>query len=305
MTRNPRAAALLALIGLSLIWSYNYVVMKQVLAYTGPFAFTALRAVLGAGVLFVLLVVLRRPLRPSVWGPLVVLGLLQTGAFMALLQWALVEGGAGKTAVLIYTMPFWLLLLAWPLLGERLRGGQWLAVGLAAGGLVAILGPGSGGTGTVQATLIALVAGLVWAACAVVAKQIQTRHPMDLLTLTAWQMLFGAAALCLIAPLVPERAIEPTPYFYGALAYNALGATALAWLLWLFALRHLPAGVAGLTSLATPALGVLFAWLLLGEAPSAAEWFGMALIAAALALLSTLALRRRQDVRPAQDAETA
>jgi drug/metabolite transporter (DMT)-like permease len=41
--------------------------------------------------------------------------------------WALVEGGPGKTAVLIFTMPIWTLLLAWPILGERVRGKQWLA----------------------------------------------------------------------------------------------------------------------------------------------------------------------------------
>ena len=38
-------------------------------------------------------------------------------------------------------MPFWLLLLAWAFLGERLRGVQWLAVALALCGLVLVLEP--------------------------------------------------------------------------------------------------------------------------------------------------------------------
>ena len=41
-------------------------------------------------------------------------------------------GGAGKTAVLVYTMPLWAIPLAWWVLGERVRGLQWLAI---AGGL--------------------------------------------------------------------------------------------------------------------------------------------------------------------------
>jgi drug/metabolite transporter (DMT)-like permease len=35
---------------------------------------------------------------------------------------ALVEGGPGKTSVLIFTMPIWTLLMSWPLLGERVQG---------------------------------------------------------------------------------------------------------------------------------------------------------------------------------------
>lgn len=41
------------------------------------------------------------------------------------------SGGAGKTSVLTYTMLFWLPLLAWVFLGERLHGVQGLAVALA------------------------------------------------------------------------------------------------------------------------------------------------------------------------------
>ena len=40
---------------------------------------------------------------------------------------------------------------------------------------------------------------------------------------------------------------------------------------------------AGLSSLVVPILGVLFAWSLLGEVPSPAEWAGIALMALALA----------------------
>ena len=45
---------------------------------------------------------------------------------------AVAGGGAGRAAVLVFTMPFWTMLLAWPVLGERVRGMQWLAVALRA-----------------------------------------------------------------------------------------------------------------------------------------------------------------------------
>ena len=54
--------------------------------------------------------------------------MLQTAGFLGLMTWALQGEGAGKTAILTYTMPFWLLLMAWVFLGERLKGFQWVAV---------------------------------------------------------------------------------------------------------------------------------------------------------------------------------
>lgn len=216
------------------------------------------------------------------------LGLLQTAAFTLLLQFALACGGAGKTAVLIYTMPFWLLLLSAPLLGERLRGPQWVAVALAAGGLVLILEPWRLG-GTWLANLLALAGGLTWALSAIYAKRLGAAIEFDLLSLTAWQMLLGSLVVAAIAPLLPSQPVEPTAYFWGALAYCGVAATGFGWLLWLYLLHNLPANLAGLASLCVPVVGVLAAWLDLGERPAAAELAGMLLILAALSLLAAIA----------------
>lgn len=297
---NPIAAtspriwpAVLALAVLSLIWGYNWVVMKKVLAYADPFDFAALRVLFGALALFVVMVLRRQSLRPVAVGPTIVLGVLQCAIFSALIQWALVEGGAGKTAVIVYVMPFWLLPLAWLFLGERIRGGQWLAIALAAGGLLFVLEPWRLPPDAVSSA-IALTAGLVWAVSAVVAKRLRASVHVDLLSLTAWQMLFGAIVLCTFAWWLPTRPIEISTYFIFALAFNAIAASALAWWLWLFVLHRLPAALAGLSALAVPAVGVLSAWVELGERPTPAEGVGMLLIAVALGLISLLALRQRR-----------
>lgn len=284
---RPARLALFALIVMSLIWGYNWVVMKQVIRFVDPFDFSAIRAVLGAASLFVVVFALRRPLGIAAVRQVMLLGLLQTAAFTALIQWALVAGGAGKTAVLVYTMPFWLMPLAWGWLGERFAGVQWAAAGVAAAGLVLILEPWALG-GSVFSNLLAVGGGLTWALATVVAKRLRQAHQFDLLVLTAWQMLFGAIALCIVALALPSRPIEPTAYFFGALFFNAVFATALAWLLWLYVLQHLSAAMAGLSALGIPMIGVLAGWIELGERPAAAEFAGMALIGGALALTSLL-----------------
>lgn len=145
-----------------------------------------------------------------------------------------------------------------------------------------------------MSTILALVAGLVWAASAVFAKRLRAGVELDLLSLTAWQMLLGSLVLCVLAWVLPSEPPQLTPYFIGALVYNALFATGLAWLMWLFILDRLPAGLAGLSSLAVPAVGVLAGWVELGERPSASESVGMLCIAVGLVAISLIAMRGRR-----------
>jgi drug/metabolite transporter (DMT)-like permease len=290
---RPRGGPVLAMAVLALIWGYNWVIMKNASHYAGPFQFAALRTVFGALALFAVLVWRRQPLALVAPGPTLLLGLLQTAGFTALTQWALVSGAAGKTAVLAYTMPFWLLLLAWPLLHERLRGPQWLAVAIAAAGLLFILEPGQQAS-TLFSDGLAIAGGLSWAASAVVAKRIRQRHTVDLLSLTAWQLALGAVVLVVIALLVPAPPMRIDGYLVFAVTYTAVIGTGLAWQLWLYILDNLPAGIAGLATLTVPAVGVLAAWIELGERPDRAEWTGMLLICGALLLLALPGLRSRK-----------
>ena len=283
-----------ALVLLAIIWGYHWVVMKIGLSYADPFAFAALRTLLGALGLFIVLVVLRRSLRPQAIGFTIVIGLLQTTGFIGLLMWALESGGAGKTSVLIYTMPFWLLLLAWAFLGERLRGMQWPSVGLALAGLLLVLSPWR--LQGAFSSALALGGAVCWAASAIVVKELQKRQDVDLLSLTTWQMLFGSLPLIAIALLAGGGGPEWSAPFIWALAYNVILGNALAFLLWGFALRKLSAGAAGLGTLATPVIGIAAAWLQLRERPTAGEAAGMALIIVALAIVTArgLLLGRRE-----------
>lgn len=299
MLKNTTIKAFIALFILTIFWGYNWVVMKSALAYAGVFQFIALRTVIGAISLFAIVIALRKPVKINHIPTLILLGLLQTSGFTGLLMWALVEGGAGKTAVLTYTMPFWVMLLAWPLLGERLQGMQWLAAILSAMGMLFILDPLHLGADKFS-MLLAVLSGVSWALAVIVAKKLHKVAPeLDLLTLTAWQMLFGSVPIVIAAWLIPAPAIQWTPYFVGAVVYNALICNALAWLLWLYALQRLQAGIASMASMLAPVIGVLAAWIQLNEVPNAAELIGMVLIAAALVIISIISIKKHTPVDPA------
>ena len=77
----------------------------------------------------------------------------------------------------------------------------------------------------------------------------------------------------------------------------------VAWLLWLYALQRLNAGIASMASMLAPVIGVLSAWLQLNEVPSKQELIGMLLIAFALVIISAISIRKHQQVDAAQGQE--
>ncbi|MGB9429134.1 MAG: EamA family transporter [Gammaproteobacteria bacterium] len=291
LTKHTDVPALIALVALAFLWGYNWVAMKVGLAYAAPFDFVALRTMLGGICLLLVLAVLRRPLRPHNLRGVLWLGFFQTTLFTTLAFWSLVHGGAGKAAVLCYTMPFWVILLAVPFLGERMRGLQWLAVLVALIGMLCIFEPWHRSPDLVS-SILAVLAGATWGASVIVAKKIPVKSMWELVSLTGWQMLFGGIPIVLIAWWLPSHPIHWSGAFIWSLFYNVIPANALAWLLWLYVLQRLSASVSGLCSLAVPVVGVLAAWLQLGEHPDRPEAVGMTLIIIALALLSATAFSR-------------
>ncbi|MCX7635135.1 MAG: DMT family transporter, partial [Syntrophales bacterium] len=243
-----------ATVALSIIWGYNWIVMKECLRYCPPFEFAALRTMIGAISLFIFLAFRGQSLKPKALFMTLVLGLLGTTVCIGLVTWGLYLGGVGKTAILVYVMPFWTLILARPILGERIHGLQWLAVPLAFSGLVVILEPWAF-RGTAAAGILAVLAGLAWALSAIVTKIIRRYTDYDLFSLTAWQMLLGALPLALICPLIPSGGITWSPYFIVGLLYSSVISQAVALVLWFYILQELPAGTASLGTLATPVIG--------------------------------------------------
>lgn len=288
--------ALLALMALTVIWGYSWIVMKTVLHYISAFDFTALRSALAAMLLLAILKLSGKGMTPPPFIPTMTIGLLQTVGMAILSQLALVSGGAGKTAIMAYTMPFWLILLSALFLKERLRYLQITSVMVAAVGLILILQPWTMSSSLLSPSL-AVLSGLCWAISAIVAKRLYARQSVHLLSLTTWQMTYGSGFLIVFTLLVGDHHIDPAPYLWFALSYNVILVTALAWLLWLYVLKNMPANIAGLSVLAVPVLGAVLSWWLLDEQLNQFELTGMILIVFALIALNIPSLQRNRKNR--------
>ena len=290
----------LALILLSATWGYTWVLAKQALSYAPPFAFVAERCVGGALALLLALKLMGKPFRLIAPGATLAIGLTQVTGFMAFQTWALVEGGPGKTAVLVFTMPIWTLLIAWPVLGERIKGKQWLAALSTLTGLLLIIEPWNMHT-SLLSKFLGLVAALCWAIGTVLVKRLRARQQVDLLSLTTWQMLIGAVPLVLLALVVPERATNWAASYIEILVFMAIVSTAMCWWLWITILDRVPAWEASLSVLGTPVVAIISSRLMLNEEFKLTELAGILLIGSGLALLSLIGWAASRRVHAEQN----
>ena len=287
--KSERPVPVAALVTMILIWGYSWPVMKVALRHAHPFDFAAIRVGIGAALLFTIVKVRGQPLRLSTYRMAIVLGILQVALFVALAHFALLVAGSGKTSVLVFTMPFWMIVFAQAILHERMQGAQWIAVALAFAGLVLVVAPWQ--LTSLAGSLLAVSAGAVWALSAVLSKRWPTPGA-DPLIFTAWQLAFGFCALAILAVVHPHEAIRWDFEFVAALAFSAAFATAMGWWLWTYVLARTSAGIAGLNSLGIPVVAVISSAIQFGERPPALELAGMVAILGALALLAMLGLRR-------------
>lgn len=291
---NPRALA--ALLFLTLAWGYTWILAKIALREVAPFTFAAQRSLAGAVCLFVALPLMGRSLRLCGWRKTLTLGAIQTGLFFILQTWTLVEAGPGKTAVLVYTMPIWTLFLGRWLLCERVTAPQWLAAGITLAGLLLIIEPWDLHSSKL-AIALGIAAAASWAWGTVLVKKWRTELNADLLSLTAWQMMFGAILLYCVSWAVPEPATHWSGRYVGILLALGLVSNAICWVLWLYVLEHLPAWQASLSILGVPVVALLSSRLQLEERLPAVELMGIGLIGCGLVLLAFINWRNRPEVR--------
>lgn len=287
---HSRRGAYVALVVLTLLWGFNWMFMKFGLERAHPAVFNVERTWLAAIALFAVLVAQRRPFWPQSWLAVIVTGFFQTTVNFGSTTMALAEGGVGRTSVLVFTMPFWTLLIAWPVLHERVRGAQWLAVGVALLGLVLVVQPWDW-SGSLVPKLWAVLSGFGWAAGTVATKFFQRHRTFDPLNFLAWQIAAGVLPLTFLPFALDLPASQWSVSYALILVYVSVLSTSVGFLLWIAVLKYLPAGTASLNMMAIPVIALLSSMAIFGERLTVAEWGGIACIGVGLAIVSVHAYR--------------
>jgi drug/metabolite transporter (DMT)-like permease len=213
------------------------------------------------------------------WGRVVVAALLNVSAWMGLTTASMLWLPAGQAATLAYTMPVWVVLLAWPMLSDRPSWRQIVAIALGICGVVALVGTAGLDLDAARwpGIALALTAAVLFAFGTVLSK----RNPIPLprITLTAWQVGIGCLPLLLVGLLFEHPHFAGLPLIgWAGLGYTALVSMGLCYLLWFAAVRRLKPSSAAIGTLLTPVIGVAASSLALGEALTIGQSISLALV---------------------------
>lgn len=238
-----------------------------------PASFTALRLAAGALVLWLLLLIRRQHAKGSGnW-----FGAIALFGYAAAFSYAYVDLDAGAGALLLFGA-VQLSMVSWGLIqGERLSRLQIGGMIMAAGGLTALLVPGTS-TPSASSSLLMVIAGSAWGAYSLLGKR--TPDPLAATAGNFIRTLPMVAVLCLIAWNDAEW--DKAGVIYALLSGGL--ASGIGYAIWYAAIPGLAAVQAASVQLSVPLITTLGGILLLGEAMTGR------LLAAGLAILGGIIL---------------
>jgi len=283
-----RRAGIAALITVVLAWGLVWPVNKVLLETFSPLWVVAARSAIATVALFgIALARGRLALPPRADVPVVLsIALLHMVGFGVLAAWGLHLVPTGRSVVLAYTTPLWVVPGAWLFLHERFTARRIVGVIIGLAGLVVLFNPTTfdwTSRGAVLGNGAILVAALLWAASILHIRGHRWRStPLDLVP---WEMLLATA---IIASLGVAMDGVPSVTWSGRLValllYAGIPGTAVAYWATALASRNLPAVTTSLGLLATPVLSMVVATLWLGEPLT------LALVAAIVLILGGVAV---------------
>lgn len=287
-----------ALFILYLIWGFNWVVMKEATLFFPPVLFSCYRFVIGAVVLIGITLWCRMPLPPKRYWPwIIATGLLQIAVNNAAIQIGVTSLGAGLVAVVNYSMPVWMSILAYFILHETLTKRKILGIVLSMVGMYVLMDVEI--VGDMTGLLLTIGGAIAWAIAAVIVKyqdkvmhRQQQKETCTMIQYTTWQIAAGALFLWVYALLFEQGQVIWTPMAVSCLAYNGVLASALAFFLWNYILTKMEASKAGVASLGVPVVGVICNVIFMHEAVHWNTAVGMVLILAGIFLIVAQRIRQ-------------
>ena len=304
---RSRALSWIALGVVYLVWGSTYLAIRVGVGHLPPLLFAGVRYVIAGALLYP---IARRAasrshasaqdsakLGAKAWLAGAVVGILLLFAGNGGVTFAETKLPSGFAAVLVATVPLWMVVFAWPLQHQRItfRSAAALAVGL--GGVIVLVGGGTA-SGRIWSVILVLGAAAAWGFGSVLSHRIAV--PSHAMLAAAIEMLAGGVVLLAVGAGSGEFArihwstVPATSWI--ALAYLIGPGSILAFTAYGYALSHLPVTTVSTYAYVNPVVAVLAGIVILGEQFTWREGLGTALVLVSV----VITLRRSHSTsRPA------
>lgn len=302
-----RGKLIAAFAAVYIVWGSTYLAIRFALETLPPFLMAAARFILAGSILYGVLVArgAPHPTRTNWRDGFIVGGFLLLGGNGGVV-WAEQYVPSGIAALLVATLPIWLVLFDW-LRGTGPRPAAQTALGILLGlaGVGILVGPqglGRGGVPPLPA-LVLVGASVSWAWGSLYSRgAVQPTSPM---MATAVQMLGGGLLLALAGLATGEAgAVDlgaASARSLLALAYLVVFGSIVAYSAYMWLLRHAAAAHVSTYAYVNPVVAVFLGWLLASEPITPRVLGAAAVIVLGVAVIVTVRGRRVPHARPAGD----
>jgi drug/metabolite transporter (DMT)-like permease len=282
------------MLGVVVVWGFNFSIIKGALTEMSPLAFNGLRFLLASVTMLILTRAMGGDLRVprGDWPRLLLIGLIGHTIYQILFIVGLNYTQAGHASLMLGLTPVFVALLGLALGIERVRTWVWASILLSFAGVVLITSSSNNGLHlggpTLVGDLLTLAATLCWASFTVLSKPLLSRYsPIKLITLT---MVLGTVPfLALATPtLVAQEWGRVTATGWLGLLYSYSLAIVAAYIVWYTSVQRVGNARTAIFSNLTPVVALIAAWLLRGETLAPLQFIG-----AAVVLLGISLARRR------------
>jgi drug/metabolite transporter (DMT)-like permease len=292
-----RTKILAAFAAIYLIWGSTYLGIRFAIETIPPFLMGGVRFMIAGAGLYLWMRARggQRPSRLHWRSAAIVGGFLILGGNGAVV-WAEQFVPSGMAALLVATLPFWIVLIEWVGPGHA-RPSLGVAVGLIVGiaGIFVLVGPAAldpsnvSGSGILKGTLALNAGSLSWALGTIYARH--ARLPRSAFIATGMEMLCGGALLFLLALITREpmqfdladvSARSIAGFIYLTTIGSLVGFTAFIWLI-----QHQPPSRVSTYAYVNPVVAVFLGWALAGEPLTFRTLIAAAIIIGAVALITT------------------
>ncbi|NPV69042.1 MAG: EamA family transporter [Firmicutes bacterium] len=292
----------LGMIGVAVSWGMNHVILKHTLGNMQPLALNSVRLSVGSVVLLSMLWLIERDLRvqPSDLKWFIATGLVGHTLYQYLFIQGLNLTLAGKTSVILATMPAFVAFITQYMGRESYTMRAWSGIMISLAGVLLVTTGGRGvdmAQGTLAGDLLIVGATLCWSLYTVLMKPLLGGY--SVLKATALTMAMGTGPLVLLSVPALQRQdwVSVTPLSWGALSFSALVPISLGYILWSWGVKRIGSARTAVYQNISPVIASIGGLMFLGERWVLVQMLGAILIVAGVTQV-------RSGVRPAPAVRT-
>jgi len=288
----------LYLLGISfcVLWSSAFIAAKFGLTAAPPLAQLTIRFLFAGALMWVgmLLMGKKWPTDRRDVATGIVLGVLNNSAYLGLFFIAMQTITAGLAALIAALTPLATVFLAQPLLGERVTKRALMGVALGLAGAAIVLRDRLG-TGVDDLTGVVLgFVGMLCLTSGTILYRKRGSHSDPFVMVTIQTIASGIVLIPFSVAMEDWGAIQWNTTFFLVVAYLAIMLSVVALLIWFRMIRIAGASRASAFHFLNPGLGMLFAFLILGEPVSAMDLAGLVPIVIGIILVTWVPAGRKK-----------